>query len=283
MKLLDLFSGIGGFSLGLERAGFKTVAFCEVDPFPRRVLARHWPDVPCYDDVTTLTAARLSADGVGRIDAICGGFPCQDISVAGSGLGLDGERSGLWRKYARLIREVRPRVVFVENVSALLGRGMGEVVGDLASVGYDVVWNCIQAANVGAPHRRDRVWIVAIHPDADRRRCELERGEGRSDVQGASGRESDRLGTRGHQHGPAEDAADVDSIRLAQCLRLQRSIARASAESSAPWHWTAEPPFRRVDDGVRKRVERARLKALGNAVVPQIPEILGRAVMEVFA
>lgn len=266
MTLLDLFSGIGGFSLGLERAGFKTVAFCEIDPFCRRVLARHWPDVPCYDDIATLSAARLAADGIGRIDAICGGFPCQDISLAGSGLGLDGERSGLWREYARLIREVRPRFVFVENVSALLGRGLGDVLGDLAALGYDALWNSIPAAAVGAPHRRDRLWIVAA--DADQRRVE-------SKGPVCAGRDA--------ADGCASDDPDARSIRLAQWRGLQRSIARQVAAASTPWDWSAEPPFRRVHDGVRKRVERARLKALGNAVVPQIPEILGRSVMEAFA
>jgi DNA (cytosine-5)-methyltransferase 1 len=123
LRVLDLFSGIGGFSIGLERTGgFETVAFCEIEPFPRRVLAKHWPGVPCYHDVRELTAERLAADGIG-VDAICGGFPCQDISLAGKGAGMDGERSGLWSEYARLIGELRPRYVIVENVAALLGRG----------------------------------------------------------------------------------------------------------------------------------------------------------------
>jgi DNA-cytosine methyltransferase len=161
MNVLDLFSGIGGFSLGLERTGgFRTVAFCEIDPFCRRVLAKHWPEVPCYDDVRSLTADRLRADGI-SVDVICGGFPCQDISVAGNGAGLDGERSGLWREYARLVGELRPRLIIVENVAALLGRGLGDVLGDLAALGYDAEWHCIPAAAVGAPHRRDRIWIVA--------------------------------------------------------------------------------------------------------------------------
>ena len=151
LRLLDLFSGIGGFSLGLERSGgFKTVAFCEIEPFCRRVLAKYWPDVPCYDDIRTLTAERLAADGVG-VDAVCGGFPCQDISVAGKGAGIAGERSGLWREYARIIGELRPRFVIVENVAALLGRGLGDVLGDLAALGYDAEWHCIPASAVGAP------------------------------------------------------------------------------------------------------------------------------------
>jgi DNA (cytosine-5)-methyltransferase 1 len=160
-KVLDLFSGIGGFSLGLERTGgFRTVAFCEIAPKCRHLLNHHWPEVPTYDDVCTLSADRLRADGI-AVDAICGGFPCQDISFAGKGAGLAGERSGLWREYARLIRELRPRVVLVENVAALLGRGLGDVLGDLAALGYHAWWDCIPASAVGAHHRRDRVWIVA--------------------------------------------------------------------------------------------------------------------------
>ena len=134
MRVLDLFSGLGAFSLGLERSGgFETAAFCEIEPYCRRVLARHWPEVPCYDDVKTLTARRLAADGI-SVDAICGGFPCQDISYAGSGDGLAGDRSGLWFEFARLIGEVGPQVVVVENVAALLDRGMGVVIGTLSDL-----------------------------------------------------------------------------------------------------------------------------------------------------
>jgi DNA (cytosine-5)-methyltransferase 1 len=160
MNVLDLFSGIGGFSLGLERAGMRTVAFCEIEPFCRAVLAQHWPDVPCYDDIRTLTADRLRADGI-AVDVICGGFPCQDISTAGRGAGIGGERSGLWKEYARLIGELRPRYVVVENVSALLSRGLDVVLGDMATLGYDAEWHCIPASAIGAPHRRDRLWLVA--------------------------------------------------------------------------------------------------------------------------
>ena len=155
MRVLDLFSGIGGFSLGLERAGMRTVQFVEIDPFCRAVLAQHWPDVPCHDDIRTFHAP------AGFADVICGGFPCQDISLAGAGAGLAGERSGLWSEYARLIGEARPRYVIVENVSALLSRGLGDVLGDLAALGDDEEWHGIPASAVGAPHRRDRIWIVA--------------------------------------------------------------------------------------------------------------------------
>lgn len=165
LKVLDLFSGIGGFALGLEAAGMETVAFCEVAPSCRHLLATHWPEVPCYDDVKTLTGERLAADGI-RVDALCGGFPCQDLSYAGKGAGLAGERSGLWFEIARILRELRDlgrpvRIVILENVSALLGRGLGVVLGDLAALGYDAEWDCIPASAVGAPHQRDRIWIVA--------------------------------------------------------------------------------------------------------------------------
>lgn len=164
LRVLSLFAGIGGFDLGLERTGgFETVAFCEIDPFCRKVLAKHWPNVRQYEDVRTLTGDALERDGL-AVDVICGGFPCQDISAAGSKAGISGERSGLWREYARLIREIRPRYVIVENVAALLDRGLGDVLGDLASLGYDAEWHCIPASAVGAPHRRDRIWIVA-HPN----------------------------------------------------------------------------------------------------------------------
>ena len=162
LKLLDLFSGIGGFSLGLERTGgFETVAFCEIDSFCQKVLRKHWPHVRQYTDIKTLTAAQLTADGI-TVDVICGGFPCQNISTAGGGAGMgEGTRSGLWSEYARLIGELRPRYAIVENVSALLGRGLDRVLGDLAQIGYNAEWHCIPASAVGAPHRRDRVWVVA--------------------------------------------------------------------------------------------------------------------------
>ena len=179
LTVLDLFSGIGGFSLGLERTGgFRTVAFCEIEPFPRRVLAKHWPEVPCYEDVRTLTAARLAADGIGPINVITGGFPCQDLSVAGKQRGMgEGTRSGLWSEIVRLVGELRPDFVIVENVAALLsgpperrGGWFGRVLGDLAECGYDAEWENIPASALGAPHRRERVWVVAYPQRSGRHR-----------------------------------------------------------------------------------------------------------------
>jgi len=160
MNVLDLFSGIGGLALGLKRAGMRSVAFCEAEPYCRRVLERHWPGVPVYDDVRTLTADRLKADGV-SVNAIAGGFPCQDISYAGFGAGLAGERSGLFFEYARLIGELGPDLAIVENVSALLDRGMGDVLGTLSDLGYNAIWDTVTACSVGLPHMRRRVFIVA--------------------------------------------------------------------------------------------------------------------------
>jgi len=278
LNVLDLFSGIGGFSLGLERAtlegayidGFTTTAFCEIEAFPRKVLAKHWPDVPCYDDVRTLTAERLAADGIAGIDVICGGFPCQDISTAGKGAGLAGERSGLFYEIARLVGELAPRYVILENVAALLGRGLADVLGTLASLGYDAEWENIPAAALGAPHRRERVWIVAYPSQVDDAKLECFHGS-RQDRQ------------------PCEYGAVLaDAERRAwETFNQGRILAKPHCEGSAGGladgsvfgnrQWDIEPDVGRVADGVPNRAQR--LAALGNAVVPQIPELIGRAIL----
>lgn len=234
LKLLDLFSGIiGGFSLGLERTGgFETVAFCEIEDFPRRVLAKHWPKVPCYEDVRKLTGEQLAADGI-TVDAICGGFPCQDISAAGKRAGIDGERSGLWSEYFRLIGELRPSVVFVENVSDLLRRGAGRVFGDLASIGYDCEWHCIQASSVGLPHIRDRAWITAY---------------------------------------PATERAE---LRLQRLPSSEPTRQFGGGFGRAGVRWANKSEIAGKYDGLPNWLDQH--CAYGNAVVPQIPELLGNA------
>jgi DNA (cytosine-5)-methyltransferase 1 len=268
LNVLDLFSGIGGFSLGLERAGMRTVAFCEVEPYPRAVLAERWPGVPIYNDVRELTADRLAADGIAA-DVICGGFPCQDISIAWNGPGIAGERSGLWSEFARLIGELRPRYAIVENVPALLARGLERVLGDLASLGYDAEWHCIPASAVGAPHERDRIWIVA-YPDLRQRQRPLRPVQARRDAIGGSG----------------EDVAHADSDRRDEMEQPEHGrqagegpiLAALYAGCPGGWSgWEAEPDVGRVADGVPARVDR--IKGLGNAVVPKIPELIGRAIM----
>ena len=161
LKLLGLFAGIGGFELGLQRSGLcSPVAFCEANKFRRAVLKERWPDVPCYPDIRELTGAALRDDGI-IVEAICGGFPCQGISAVGNRAGLADSRSGLWSEYRRLIGELRPRLVFLENSPNLRNLGLAQVLGDLAALRYDAIWDCIPASRVGAHHQRDRIWLIA--------------------------------------------------------------------------------------------------------------------------
>lgn len=269
LKVLDLFSGIGGFSLGLERTGgFETVAFCEIEEFPRKVLAKHWPDVPCFPDVT-----KLRGSDVGTVDVICGGFPCQDISLAGLGAGLDGARSGLWSEFARLVGELRPKFVLVENVAALLGRGLDRVLRDLASFGYNAEWHCIPASAVGAPHKRDRLWIIAY--------SNQDRSEEREHVSriGQEAARSEQIGVATYGvPSPAivADAHEGERALGGQAGRMGWLIK--SVQRDRDWKVTAEPVLGRGADGIPYRVDRC--GALGNAVVPQIPELIGRAILD---
>jgi DNA (cytosine-5)-methyltransferase 1 len=161
----SLFAGIGGLDLGFERAGLRCRWQVEINPFARRVLERHWPAVARHDDVRTFPTGN---PGDWRVDVIGGGFPCQDISTAGGGAGLDGDRSGLWAEYARIVRVLRPRFVVVENSPAITSRGLGRVLGDLAGSGYDAEWDCLPAAAFGAPHLRQRTFVIA-YPMRERR------------------------------------------------------------------------------------------------------------------
>ena len=283
MKVLDLFAGIGGFTIGLERAGFETVAFCEIEPYAQKVLKKNWPEVPIYDDVRTITAERLASDGI-RVDVITGGFPCQDISVAGKQAGIEGERSGLWSECARLIRELQPRYAIFENVTNLLNGERGDwfkrVLWDISALGYDAEWHCIPASELGAHHKRDRVWIVA-YPNGDdrRRKCSTESYRREPWLESRSG------GERQLERQATSDVADTDSKGLQgvwQGRTLQEwceaiVYGRQSSESLGR-AWATEPDVGRVANGVPSRSHR--LKCLGNAVVPQIPELLGRAILE---
>ena len=174
MKVLSLFAGSGGIDLGLERAGMQIVAHSEIDPYACKVLAKHWPDVPNLGDISQVDFIRDTGTGKSwalwndtqradvSSDIICGGFPCQDVSRAGRRAGVNGgAKSGLWAEYLRAIRDLRPRYVIVENTATLATRGLDRVLGDLAACGYDAEWECIPAAAVGAPHIRDRIFVVA--------------------------------------------------------------------------------------------------------------------------
>lgn len=229
LRVLDLFSGIGGFSIGLERTGgFETVAFCEIEEFPRKVLKKHWPEVPCYHDVREITADTLRRDGI-VVDVITGGFPCQDISLAGRMSGADGAKSGLWREVVRIISDLRPRFFILENSPVLRSKGLDQILSEISALGYDAEWHCIPANAVDAPHRRDRIWIIS-YPTGER----------------------DGLP-------PIEISAGWDKSK------------------HTAW-WNTEPDVGRVVDAVS--AEPHRLAVLGNAVVPQIPELIGYAILQ---
>jgi len=241
LRVLDLFSGIGGFSLGLERTGgFETVAFCEIEEYPRRVLQKHWPKVPIYHDVRELTADTLRRDGI-AVDVICGGFPCQDLSRAGTGKGLAGERSGLWREFARLIGELRPCYAILENVAALLDDGMGTVLGDLAGIGYDAEWQVVSACSLGAPHMRQRVFAVA-YPNGE---------HGRPRVRHSAARKNRTI----------QEIYDLAGARAREGARLENPSA-----------------LYRGADGVAYGMDRNH--AIGNGIYPAVPQIIGRAILQ---
>ena len=317
LRVLDLFSGVGGFSLGLERTGgFETVAFCEIEDFPRRVLAKHWPEVPCYNDVRTLTADVLRRDGI-AVDVITGGFPCQDLSVAGKQRGMgEGTRSGLWSEIIRLVGELRPQYVIVENVAALLagpserrGGWFGRVLGDLAECGYDAEWRNIPACMVGAPHRRERVWVLAyasqMHGYGRDDHAGIRVGAGPLSQLGNDGRSVFMADTAGEQdrrifqprlepdasasssRGGTSNVADANSDDAqgqqsggfdTQGWSGQITGSPGPRLAGAGGQWRTEPDVGRVAHGVPDRAHR--LAALGNAVVPQIPELIGRAILQ---
>ena len=202
LRELALFAGGGGGIMGGTLLGWRTCCAVELDPYARKILLARQrdgslPRFPVWDEVRTFDGKPWR----GSIDVISGGFPCQDISVAGKGAGLAGERSGLWSEFARIIREVEPRYVFVENSPMLASRGLGVVLGDLASMGFNARWGVLGAVHAGAPHRRERIWIVATHPDRQpvREQPESERGrqdEAVSPVDGGAGFMADAHGTR---------------------------------------------------------------------------------------
>lgn len=279
LKHLDLFSGIGGFSLGLERTGgFKTVGFCDSDKKTHLVLKKHWAAVPIYDDVSTLKGSDL-----GTIDIITGGFPCQDLSVAGKGAGLAGARSGLWFEFHRLIKETQPKWVIAENVAVLRSRGLDQVLRSLDEIGYDAEWHCISASAVGAPHRRDRIWIVA-HPRHRGGRY-FGSSEERHNTQRQRTTDSDSIGGSGGQSASVAytGGEGLERLRIrtlstepqesmpSSCGSIVRSVTNSD-------FWKTEPQLGRVADGIPNRLDR--LKQLGNSLVPQIPEMIGYAILE---
>jgi len=281
----SLFSGIGGLDLGLERAGMQCRWQVEIDPYCRKVLEKHWPEVPRFGDIKGIT--ELPA-----VDLICGGFPCQPVSVAGKRLRQADDR-WLWPEFARVIRMVRPRYVLVENVPGLLAGGMGDVLGDLAALGYDAEWGVLSAADMGAPHLRKRVFVVA---DSARPECESRAGRrgvrqggaaicvAHPDHQRPQGRLGEELPERPGQRVAGESGSPVPHTTGAGRRPEGSTVARETngwgslgGTTGSDW-WLTEPDVGRVAHGVPHRVDR--LRGLGNAVVPQCAEWLGRRILD---
>ena len=268
MTVGSLFAGIGGFDLGFERAGYDIRWQVDIDDYANRVLAKHWPHVRRYRDIRT-----IDWRDVEPVDVVCGGFPCQPHSVAGRRKASEDDRD-LWPEVVRCLREVRPRWFVGENVPGLLssedGRFFGTVLRDLAACGFDVEWDCLPASAFGAPHRRDRVWIVAhangSGSDQQSRVSEFSRA-GLSDIDGRG---------RGCASAGREDVADAHGAR---CIEQRRAFpVRAEfAAAECGGRWEPEPAVGRVAHGVPHRVDR--LRGLGNAVVPQITEWIARRLL----
>lgn len=273
LKVLDLFSGIGGFTLGLERTGgFKTVAFCEIDAFCQKVLKKHWPQVPIFEDIRTLSYE-------GPVDVICGGYPCQSQSIAGIRKGKKDDR-WLWPEMFNCIKKHRPRWIIGENVAGHIDMELDDVLFDLESQGYSTETFVIPACAVNAPHRRDRVWIVANS------QSERSASGNNNKKSTCSGKPQQRESGRSRS---GEDVAN--SVCTRSKIRVSKKVCGQARNTKvinndcnrrSRWKrksiWPTEPGVGRVVNGVSNRSHR--LKALGNAVVPQIPEIIGMAILE---
>jgi DNA (cytosine-5)-methyltransferase 1 len=295
MRVLDLFSGIGGFSLGLERAGMTTVAFCENDPFCRSVLAKHWPDLPIHSDIRNLDGYQYT----GSVELVCGGFPCQPFSVAGKRGGASDDRA-LWPEMFRVIREVQPAWVVGENVPGIIEMELDSVLSDLAGEGYSCQTFVIPACALDAPHRRDRVWVVAHTGGKGESDAALDEREMASElVADAYPRQRNGADERVRARRNATDAcgenvADASGSR-SQGIEEKRIDGEVWAKpdnkqpdrfgGSSFWLcdparaaiWEPEPGVGRMADGIPARVDR--LRALGNAVVPQLVEEIGQLIL----
>ena len=309
MRVLDLFSGIGGFSLGLEAAGMETVAFCERDPFCQAVLHKHWPNTPIHSDITELDGYEYK----GTVELVCGGFPCQPFSVAGNRRGAEDDRA-LWPEMLRVIREVQPTWVIGENVTGIIAMELDTVLSDLESEGYACQAFVIPACAVDAQHRRDRVWVVAYADsnsesndsiNEEQRSWELvadsisePRGSGAvyressDERRGARQAGGESIQSKDRQSQSNNSTTSGEAMADSECERQQRSRESFNAlnsktqrkrQATEPFYggepaiWESEPSMGRVADGVPNRSHR--LKSLGNAVVPQVVEQIGKAIM----
>ena len=286
---LALFAGAGGGILGGKLLGWRTICAVEWDAYARDVLVARQNDgcleaFPIWDDVQTFDGHPWR----GRVDVVSGGFPCQDISCAGKGAGIDGERSGMWKQMARICGEIRPRFILVENSPMLVGRGLAVVLGDLAEMGYDAEWGIVGAHHASAPHKRERIWIVATDAALDagkQRRAEcagLQRqtglANGGDDMADASGVHDRRRNTGTAQRQKPEPRKgggrdDVSDSNGTQCQGDGCAIATEAENFSVGRHgwWATEPELGRVAHGVANRVDR--LRCIGNGQVPAVAQL----------
>lgn len=263
MQAGSLFSGIGGIEIGFEREGIETAWFIENEPYAQAILKKRFPHAQIYGDIT-----QLDFEAVPKVDILTGGFPCQDISNAGKRAGIEGSRSSLWKYYKKAIRVLRPKFALIENVSALASRGLDVVLSDLASIGYDAEWYCIPASAIGAPHQRDRIFIIA-YPNSD-----------------SQPNESVHEGKR--QRFMDENVENSQCDRTEEGNRKENDRGKKTEQysdkpcipSPGEWDslWAAEPELGRVADGIPNRVDR--IRCLGNAVVPQLAQIFAKAIKE---
>ncbi len=270
MNELALFAGAGGGILGGKLLGWKTVCAVEWEPYPAAILAARQnegflPPFPIWDDVQTFDGRPWR----GLVDVVSGGFPCQDISAAGKGAGITGERSGMWSHMARIIGEVRPRYAFVENSPVLTSRGLGVVLGDLAAMGYDAEWGVLGAVHAGAPHERERIWIVA-HTNGARleEHGELLTALPERSSEAKTDQEPEKAGGLPYStRRPLEDGED-ERCGMGQAHSRREATGSIYGDMSRHEWWGAEPDVGRVADGVAARVDR--LKAIGNGQVPAV-------------
>ena len=284
LNVLDLFSGIGGFSLGLEATGgFETKAFCELDKYCKSVLKKHWPDTRQYDDIKELTYDKLRSDGIDTIDIITGGYPCQPFSVAGKQKGTEDKRH-LWPEYFRLVKECRPTWVIGENVSGHIKLGLDQVIEDLESEGYATRTFSISASSIGANHQRERIWIIANSNSNGLLKDDSNiRPQSTESIGKDSG--SIRKDIPREQHMANTNSGSKETLNQERVLGEQNTEGETERypDGSLQVHgqWNFEPNVGRVADGIPSRVDR--LKSLGNSLVPQIPYYIGQTILKTMA
>jgi len=268
MHHLDLFSGIGGFALAARRVGWDTIGFCEIEPYCQKVLRKHWPDVPIYDDVR-----ELDGRAIGHVDIISGGYPCQPFSVAGQRRGEEDDRH-VWPEFARLIREIKPAYVVCENVAGHISLGLDQVLSDLEGLGYTTETFVIPACAVDAPHRRDRIWIIAYAMCG-------QNGHGKAINKSALDEERN---IKTHWKGRApisskargDDSVANPDITFGEGNQCTERGTEKRTVTLDHCRWEPESSICRVVNGIPNRSHR--LRALGNAIVPQVAEVIFRCI-----